>query len=67
MLEILNLPAYDLDETILVNKDFGNSNIIEVYFAIEISENKMINEGVDYSKYYAYQYFKLTGIETVVE
>lgn len=65
--EILNLPAYDLDETILVNKDFGNSNIIEVYFAIEISENKMIKEGVDYSKYYAYQYFKLTGIETVVE
>ena len=65
--EILNLPAYDLDETILVNKDFGNSNIIEVYFAIEINQNEMSIEEIDYSKYYAYQYFKLTGIETVVE
>ena len=62
-----NLTAYNIKDTITINKNFDNLSTLEVFFAIEISEEKMIFNDIDYSKYFAYQYFKLTGIETVVE
>ena len=64
---ISSLTPHTILETLTINKEFGSSNILEIYFAIEICEEEMIFDGIDYSKYFAYQYFKLTGIETVVE
>ena len=62
-----NLTPYTIKDTITINKNFENLSTLEVFFAIEISEEKMIFNDIDYSKYFSYQYFKLTGIETVVE
>lgn len=64
---ISSLTPHTILETLTINKEFGSSNILEIYFAIEICEEEMIFDGIDYSKYFAYQYFKLTGIETEVE
>lgn len=65
--DLTTLTAYSLNETVTINKSFDENGIAIVYFAIELNQAEIEDDQNDLSRYFAYQYFKLVGVDLVVE